>query len=242
MDSTVVLKDKNTSFFHEKTCLLAEEKIGLQDTFAFFQFCLGRLKVEFHAEAVHEFHNRIRVIAILHDIGEVLHQTPSFRIGSGGSLFRDSAFAQQDSSREVTKQVRGVGCNRLLVSVGVEKLDERFQTALGGIIPVHKERPMQQPRSFRKSLYRTHSLRRNKHFESCLDGIQCNTGGFPLFDENLASQSPPQYLQHLRIDRFQIVNGRISSIFLLFVLLFIIAFVTVIIVVIRILLWCGWFC
>lgn len=132
---------------------------------------LGGLEIELDAEAVDEFHDRIRVIAVLHDIDEVLHEAPGFRIGSGGGLFRDSALAQQDGGGEVPQQVGGVGGDGLLVPFGVEELHQLFQAALGGIIPVDKEGPVKKPRSFREGLYRGHSLGRNEGFQGGLDGV-----------------------------------------------------------------------
>jgi len=58
VDAAAIFKDKDAGLFHKQRRLFAEEKVGLQDCFAFCQFGLGGIKVELDAGAIDEFDRR----------------------------------------------------------------------------------------------------------------------------------------------------------------------------------------
>ena len=134
-------------------------------------------------------HNRVRILAILHDIDQVLEQPASFGVASSRSdcqtafltaVLGDATFAKQDGGSQVAEQVRSIRRNGLFVPFTAKEFDELFESTLGVFIPVHKETPMEEPCALLECLEGIHCSSRNHGFHSSTDGIDAYSGSLPI--------------------------------------------------------------
>mmetsp|Transcript_24156 Transcript_24156/g.37268 ORF Transcript_24156/g.37268 Transcript_24156/m.37268 type:complete len:292 (+) Transcript_24156:170-1045(+) len=186
MYSTVILKDKDPRFFHKKSSLFAQEKVCTQYLLAIRQFRLSRLKIKLDAETIHKLNNWVGIIAVLHNLDEIFHQTASFTTARTRTcVFCDPSLAEKDGSSQVSQEMRSVCCNSLQVAFGMKEFHHTLETSF--VVPKDEKGPMQQPGSLFQCLKGGELTRGDERLDCCLYSNQCLAGIFPVFNEDFTS-------------------------------------------------------